>query len=79
MVRRRDSDLLCNCRWVQRDFVSFRFCLSVFLYLCAVVPPIWYLQLDLCRKSVRDLANNETYIHDGETASFEFAEGIKVS
>ena len=28
----------------------YRFCPSVFLYLCSIVPPLWILELDLAKE-----------------------------
>jgi hypothetical protein len=31
-------------------FIYFRFCPSVFFYLCTVIPSVWFLELDLAER-----------------------------
>ena len=31
-------------------FSTFRFCPSVFFYLCTVIPSVWFLELDLAER-----------------------------
>jgi len=30
--------------------INFRFCPSVFFYLCTVIPSVWFLELDLAER-----------------------------
>ena len=32
------------------EFICFRFCPSVFFYLCTVIPSVWFLELDLAER-----------------------------
>uniref|UniRef100_A0A915J3B1 Uncharacterized protein n=1 Tax=Romanomermis culicivorax TaxID=13658 RepID=A0A915J3B1_ROMCU len=60
------------------------FCPSVFLFLCAVVPAIWFLQLHVCKLRIQEsesrkenMTRCEIESNVGEQADFEFGD-IKV-
>ena len=36
--------------WIINLFAFFRFCPSVFFYLCTVIPSVWFLELDLAQR-----------------------------
>jgi hypothetical protein len=35
------------------DLIYFRFCPSVFFYLCTVIPSVWFLELDLAQRRTK--------------------------
>ena len=45
---RIDGDWSIDMKWC-----CFRFCPSVFFYLCTVIPSVWFLELDLAERRVK--------------------------